>query len=104
SKVAVEFPQTGKHEFTVDAIYKQPYLGQWVTSLAAYEANYPDQFDFQIYVKTRGGETAENTRALKAVGKQYPGPDLETRSQYKASTASDINQLLHPRDLWLFLA
>jgi putative ABC transport system permease protein len=104
SKVAVAFPQTGEHEFTVEAIYQQPYLGQWITSLQAYQANYPDQFDFQVYVKTRGGVTGENTRALQHVVKQYPGPDLETRSQYKASTARDINQFLNLVYVLLFFA
>jgi len=104
SKVAVEFPQTGTREFTIDAIYQQPYLSQWVTSLQAYEANYPDQFDYQIYIKTKGGETASNTRALQHVIKQYPGPDLQTRSQYKASTAQSINQFLNLVYVLLFFA
>jgi putative ABC transport system permease protein len=104
SKVAVEFPQTGRHEFTVQAIYQQPYFGQWTTSLAAYEANYPDQFDFQIYVKTKGGVTPANTRALNQVVKQYPGPELQTRDEYKAQTGQDINQFLNLVYVLLFFA
>jgi putative ABC transport system permease protein len=104
SKVEVEFPQTGPHEFTVEAIYQQPYFGQWTTSLAAYDANYPDQFDFQIYLKTKGGVTPANTHALDQVVKQYPGPELQTRDEYKASTGQSINQFLNLVYVLLFFA
>jgi putative ABC transport system permease protein len=104
SKVAVEFPQTGRHDFTVEAIYQQPYFGQWTTSVQAYQANYPDQFDYQIYIKAKGGVTSANTRALETVVKRYPGPDLETRDQYKASTGQDINQFLNLVYVLLFFA
>jgi putative ABC transport system permease protein len=36
--------------------------------------------------------------------KRYPGPDLETRDQYKASTGQDINQFLNLVYVLLFFA
>ena len=104
SKLNVEFPSTGAHEFTVEAIYKQTGFASWVTSLDAYEANYPDQFDSQIYLKTEGGATPENTAAIKQVLTQYPGPELQTREQFKASQASQITQLLNLVYVLLFFA
>ena len=71
SKVAVQFPSTGEHEFTVQAIYKQTGFAPWVTSLEAFEANYPDQFDSQIYLKVQGrrdpGEHGRDQAGAQAV-------------------------------------
>jgi putative ABC transport system permease protein len=104
SKVIVEFPETGRQTFTVESIFAQTGFANWVTSLDTYEANVADQFDTQIYIKTTGGVTPENTAALKKVVKQYPGPKLETREQFKATQAGQINQILTLIYVLLFFA
>jgi putative ABC transport system permease protein len=104
SKVPIQFAQTGTKVFTVQVIYKQAGFADWVVGLDAYEANFADQFDAQIYVKTTNGVTPENTAALKQVLKQYPGPELQTRDQFKASQAGQINQLLNLIYALLFFA
>ena len=104
SKVRVEFPETGAQTFTVESIFQQTGFAKWVIGLDAYEANVPDQFDTQIYIKTTGGVTPANTAALKKVVKQYPGPKLETREQFKATQAGQINQLLNLIYVLLFFA
>ena len=104
SKVAVEFPETGRQMFTVEAIFAQTGFANWVTSLDTYEANVADQFDTQIYVKTTGGVTPENTAALKKVVKQYPGPKLETREQFKATQVGQIDSILNLIYVLLFFA
>ena len=48
------------------------------------QKNFTDQFDFQVYVNTKGGVTPANTAAIKKVMHQYPGPKVETRDEYKA--------------------
>jgi putative ABC transport system permease protein len=102
--VPVKFAATGTQLFTVQVIYKQAGFADWVTSLEAYENNFADQFDQQIYVKTTNGVTPENTAALKAVLQRYPGPDLQTREQFKASQAGQINQFLNLVYVLLFFA
>jgi putative ABC transport system permease protein len=104
SRVPVEFASTGKQEFTVEAIFKETGFADWITSTQAYENNFADQFDSAIYIKTTNGVTAENTAALKAVLKQYPGPELQTQAQFKASQASQINQFLNLVYVLLFFA
>ena len=104
SRVTLQFASTGKHEFTVRAIYAQTGFTDYVISINAYEANFPDQFDFQIYMKTKGGATPANTAALKQVVKQYPGPKLLDRAQYKAEQAGKINQFLNLVYVLLFFA
>jgi putative ABC transport system permease protein len=104
SKVPVKFAETGTQIFTVQVIYKQAGFADWVTSLAAYENNFADQFDQQIYIKTTNGVTPENTAALKTVLARYPGPSLQTREQFKQSQASQINQFLNLVYVLLFFA
>ncbi len=104
SRVTMLFPNASKQEFTVRSIYAQTGFTDYVISLDAYKAHYPDQFDFQIYLKTKGGATSANTAALKQVVKQYPGPKLLDRGQYKAEQAGNINQFLNLVYVLLFFA
>src|SRR5262249_13156314 len=104
SPVTVEFPSTGRHEFTVGVIFKQAGFATWVISLSEYEANYPDQFDTQIYVKTDGGATPHNTAAIKQVMREYPGPKVQTRDEFKAAQAQQVDQLLNLVYVLLFFA
>jgi putative ABC transport system permease protein len=104
SPVRVEFPQTGAQEFTVEAIYSQGGFGNWAITTDAFEANYQDQFDAQIFIKTEHGPTPEQTAALQKVMDQYPGPKLQTREEFKQSQAQQINQFLNLVYVLLFFA
>ena len=73
-------------------------------TIDAYERNFRDQFDFQVYVNTKGGVTPANTAAIKKVMHQYPGPKVQTRDEYKASQAAQINQFLNLVYVLLFFA
>ena len=53
-QVPIEFAQTGKQEFTVESIYKQTGFTSYVITTDAYERNFRDQFDFQVYVNDEG--------------------------------------------------
>ncbi len=72
-------------------------------TIGAYEKNFTDQLDFQVYVTTKGGVTPANT-AVKKVMHQYPGPKVQTRAEYKASQAAQINQFLNLVYVLLFFA
>jgi putative ABC transport system permease protein len=102
--VPITFAQTGKQDFKVEAIYEQSGFTNYVITIDAYEQNYTDQFDYQVYVSTEGGVTPKNTAAIKAVMKQYPGPKVETRDEYKATQAAQINQFLNLVYVLLFFA
>ena len=102
--VPITFAQTGKQEFEVESIYEQSGFTDYVITTDAYEQNFTDQFDFQVYVSTDGGVTPQNTAAIKQVMKQYPGPKVETRDEYKATQAAQINQFLNLVYVLLFFA
>ena len=103
-QVPIEFAQTGKQEFTVESIYKQTGFTSYVITTDAYEKNFRDQFDFQVYVNAKGGVTPANTAAIKKVMHQFPGPKVQTRDEYKASQAAQINQFLNLVYVLLFFA
>jgi putative ABC transport system permease protein len=102
--VPVKFAQTGTQKFTVEAIYTQAGFTNYVFTIDAFEKNFTDQFDFQVYVSTKDGVTPANTAAIKGVMKQYPGPKVQTRDEYKASQAQQINQFLNLVYVLLFFA
>ena len=54
----------------------RPASPTYVITTDAYEKNFPDQFDFQVYVNAKGGVTPANTAAIKKVMHQYPGPKV----------------------------
>jgi putative ABC transport system permease protein len=102
--VPITFAQTGRQEFKVEAIYQQAGFTNYVITIDAFERNFRDQFDYQVYVSTKGGVTPANTAAIKNVMKQYPGPKVETRDEFKASQAAQINQFLNLVYVLLFFA
>jgi putative ABC transport system permease protein len=103
-EVQVVFPATGPQTFTVQSIFEQAGFANWVIGLDAYERNVPDQFDSQVYVKTTNGVTPENTAALQKVVAELPGPELQTREEFKESQIGQVNQLLNLIYVLLFFA
>jgi putative ABC transport system permease protein len=102
--IPITFAQTGKQDFKLETIYQQSGFTNYVITSDAYHRNFTDNFDFQVYVSTKGGVTPENTAAIKQVMKQYPGPKVQTRDEYKASQAAQINQFLNLVYVLLFFA
>jgi putative ABC transport system permease protein len=103
-KVPVAFAQTGTQLFTVRAIYDQTAVPSYTISTAAYEKNFADVFDAQIYLKTAGGPTPANRAAIKKTIKAYPGGKVQDRDEFKASQAQQINQFLNLVKALLFFA
>jgi putative ABC transport system permease protein len=96
SLVPVVFKDTGPQELRVAMIYgeDQP-AGDYFLSTAAYNANFPNGYDTQIFVKRT--PSASNSQALAAVERvaaSYPGAKVLDRASYKAEQAKAINQLL----------
>jgi putative ABC transport system permease protein len=95
--VEVTFPTTGTKHFTVGAIYKARELaGDYVLPLAAAQVNFPNQLDFQVYVKLAPGISLSAGRsALEPALAAYPTAKLLDRAEYKASQLKQIDQLLN---------
>ena len=92
----VLFKDTGPKELRVAMIYgeNQP-VGDYLLGRAAYEANFADQFDSQIFIDTADGVSAPAARAaIEGVTAQFPGADVRDRAGFKADQTSFVNQLL----------
>jgi len=97
SRVPVTFTTTGTRTFTVQAVYTARDLaGDYVLPLAAADANFPQQLDFQVYVKLAGGVDAKTGRAaIDRVLAAYPTAKALDRTQYKDQQMQQIDQLLN---------
>ncbi|HWC10434.1 MAG TPA: FtsX-like permease family protein [Acidimicrobiales bacterium] len=95
-RLPVLFKDTGTKELTVAMIYgeNQP-VGDYLLGRAAYDANFADQFDSQIFIDTVDGVSAPAARAaIEGVTADFPGADVRDRAGFKEDQTSFVNQLL----------
>ncbi|HEX5097129.1 MAG TPA: FtsX-like permease family protein, partial [Acidimicrobiia bacterium] len=95
-QVHVVFKDTGAKQLRVAMIYdeEQP-AGQWLLGTKAYEANFRDQFDFQIFVrKADNVDAAKALAAVKHAAAGYPGTKVLDQTAYIADQTKFIDQLL----------
>lgn len=97
TEVPVRFVETGPQTLTVEVIYTESELaGRFFLGLAAYEANFADQFDFQVYVDTAEGVEPEEARAaIQPLVDDVANAELQDLSEFKEAQASQIDQLLN---------
>jgi len=94
--VTAEFATTGEQTLTVALIYgeNQP-AGDWLLGVEAYEANYPEQLDIQIFIRNADGVSPE--AALAAVAREvdaYPAANLLDQTEYKEEQLAFVDQML----------
>ena len=95
--VDVLFADTGRRELTISVIYERDELaGNFFVGNPAFEANYPDLFDFQVYVLRNDSFTTSEARlAVEEVAADYANAEVQDLSEYKQAQAEPINQLLN---------
>lgn len=105
--VPVRFP-SGETTLPIVAIYgngAKDGLSDYAFSIDTFNEHYTTQLDQQVYVKLASGVSpAEGRKVLDRVIKPYPNAELEDQSQFKASQADQINQVLNLIYALLFLA
>lgn len=94
--VPVRFAETGARTFEVALIFERDELtGNFFIGSPAYEANFRDQFDFQVYVLRSDDATAAQARAaVESVASRYPNAEVQDLQEFKDAQAAQINQLL----------
>lgn len=94
--VPVRFAHTGATSLRVAMIYRESdLLGKYVLGTAAYEANYTDQFDWQVYVQKAADASQVSLRtAVTAVTGAIPGVEVMTSDEYVARATAPLDQLL----------
>jgi putative ABC transport system permease protein len=97
STVPAKFPN-GDVALTVRTIYgngNKEGFADYTLSLATFDAHYTGQLDQFVFVKLApGASPAEGRKAIDGVLKAYPNAKLQDSTEFKAATASQINQLL----------
>ena len=94
--VTASFAATGDQRLTVSMIYgeNQP-AGDWLLGIDAYEANYVDQLDSQIFVKAQTGVTVgEAAAAVEGVTAGYPGAEVLDQDEYSQEQLAFVDQML----------
>jgi putative ABC transport system permease protein len=95
-RVAVDFTATGEQELTVAMVYAEnAAAGNWILGLDAFEANYPDQTDVQVFVKkAEGVPSAEALAAVEGVADDFPGVSVLDQTEYKEEQMAFVDQML----------
>ena len=96
SRVPVVFKDTGPQELTVAMIYgeNQP-VGDYLLGLAAYEANFADQFDTFVFIdKVDSVSAAAALAAIERVTAEFPGADVKDRAGFKEDQTAEVDLLL----------
>jgi putative ABC transport system permease protein len=96
SYIPVQFAGTGTRLMRVALIYgsNEP-AGNYFLGISAYQANFTNQYDYQVFVKKAPGlSSAAALAAIKTITSHYPGATVLNEAQYKAQTAQPINQIL----------
>ena len=95
-RVTVDFTSTGEQDMTVAMVYAEnAAAGNWILGLDAFEANYPDQMDVQVFVrKAEGVPSAEALAAVEDVADDFPGVSVLDQTEYKEEQMAFVDQML----------
>jgi putative ABC transport system permease protein len=107
-QLPVEFAETGEQPLEVAMIFGESDLLQgthYLLGRSAYEENFADQFDLQVYVVAAPDATLGQTRdAVEAVAEDYPNAEVQDVEEFKQAQADQINQFVSIVYVLLMLA
>jgi putative ABC transport system permease protein len=94
--IPVVFKDSGEQHLRVALIYGENRpAGDYFLSIATYEANFANRFDYTVFAKIKPRvDTTTALAAVKTVTNQYPGTKVLDQSGYKDELAKPINQML----------
>ena len=97
--VEVSFAETGDQELEVAMIFAdedglvQP--ANYLIGQAAYQANFAEQFDVQVFVNVADGTSVEEARpAIEGVAETYPNAEVQDIEEFKQAQRDQINQFV----------
>jgi putative ABC transport system permease protein len=95
-EVTVRFAETGDRTFTIEAIYgSQALAGPFVIGHDAYDANFPQSYDSQVYVQLTDGTDPEAARpAIEAITDRFGTAELQDLGEFKRSQAEQFTPIL----------
>jgi putative ABC transport system permease protein len=95
--LAFQFLNGTTRTLTVQGVYtEQDMAGSLVVTHAVNEQSGADQFDFAVYVvKANGVSDDAAEAAIRRVSDAYPNAELESRSEYIAGQAAQLDQIVN---------
>ncbi|MGH9263896.1 MAG: ABC transporter permease [Acidimicrobiales bacterium] len=95
-RVPVVFKDTGPQSLRVALIYDEDQpVGSYILGVDAFEANFANRYDAQVFVKKADGASAAATRAaVEGVAAAYAGADVFDQEQFKAEQGAAVDQIL----------
>jgi putative ABC transport system permease protein len=94
--VPVLFKDTGLQQLRIALVYgeNQP-AGDWLLGKEAYQANFANRYDWQVYVKKAADTSLSDARsAVEGVTAAYPGLDVLDQAEYGESISAPLDQML----------
>jgi putative ABC transport system permease protein len=94
--VPVRFKDTGLQQLRIAMVYGEDRLaGEWFLGKQAYELNFANRLDWEVYVKkSADASLAEARKAVDAVAKSYPGLKVMDRKEFGKQMSEPFNQML----------
>jgi putative ABC transport system permease protein len=96
-QLKVLFKDSGEQVLRVAMIFgeDQPLTTPYLLSMEAYDANFSDRYDAQVYVKKAPGTTtAAALAAVEQVAKGYPGVKVLDQAGFKAQQGKQVDTVL----------
>ncbi|HWI04730.1 MAG TPA: FtsX-like permease family protein, partial [Acidimicrobiales bacterium] len=96
-QVKVVFKDTGEQVLRVAMVFAedQPLTTPYLLSMEAYEANFLDRYDAQVYIKKASGvTTAAALAAVEKVAAEYPGIKVLDQDGFKEQAAQQVDTVL----------
>ena len=104
--VTVTFAETGRHRFTIGAVYDNGQLaGDYLIGLSTFEQHVADQVDTQILVDAAEGSSVGELRdAVARVAGRFPNARVQDRDEFTGSLTGHIDEMLNLVGALLLLA
>ncbi|HEX2119259.1 MAG TPA: FtsX-like permease family protein, partial [Acidimicrobiales bacterium] len=95
-RVPVVFKDTGPQSLRVALIYDEDQpVGSYILGVDAFEANFANRYDAQVFVKRADGASVTATRAaIEQVAAAYAGAEVFDQEQFKAEQGAAVDQVL----------
>ena len=95
-RVPVVFKDSGPQSLRVALIYDEDQpVGSYILGVDAFEANFANRYDAQVFVKKADGATVAATRAaVERVAAAYAGAEVFDQEQFKAEQGAAVDQVL----------
>jgi putative ABC transport system permease protein len=98
SPIAVQTPEGSTIDLRLKGIFDPPKggspFGEVTMSSATFDRNYPNPANLFAFIKTHGGVTEANTKALNDALADFPDAKVQTKSEFVANQEQGINLLL----------